>query len=231
MNIITSNEDKRISALTVRPYFTILSEVTDDIFVDTAGHAHAIEDSIEADNFIKDFAGVKKSDTSAPVQREHMSKAYGRGADVFEFKTRGKDPVGLTLDRRDTKRQFYNRDFSRLITLYMETSRKQFLRDMYNTWFLIPVLIDPRQEGNLPVVHYTYAVVDTEEMMVIFSTLQQFNEWNGTQNGQWSPLKMNFNELNEIREGKPVLVNPMHEQMILTLEMLKLVKEGAKKNA
>ena len=229
MKIIDSTEVQQISSVTVRPYYIIYSTATEDIYIDTSLHAHAFEDINEANSYINEVPGTALSKSLIIVQREQMSCAYSRGAEIFEFKQRDKSPVGVKLDKRNNKLQFYNRDFFREFTLFAETERKSYVRNLAKTWFLVPIMIAEKLEGKLPVIHYSYAVIENNEMGLGFATLQQFNEWNVKQNNIWSPLKVTFTEILNQKEKNEIIINPLHEQIVLSKDIMNVIAHSDRK--
>ncbi len=231
-----SEDDKNL--LTLTPYYVIYSSNTNQPYIDSDGHCIFFEVHIEAEGYIE--AVNKKIPDTLKIQdskqfkiKELCADLYNLGAIGISVHKRAQKPINVFLSESDAKRAkkgtLFNNDTSRYVLRAQETHQKQFLRILKNRPFYAPIIISDRKEKQYPHVSYCYATFKTnEQFYILFTTLDEFNQWNATQQNEWSPLEVYVSKFDRIRKGNPVLINPMSNKFFLTNHTFNIIKSGPK---
>lgn len=174
---------------------------------------------MEAKQFCDQLPGTRfKPDPSYIKPKPFISMCYGAGVDQIRVKSVMNDSyVNITVQKDDAGCQFYNREAERNILRLKQTRQKKYLLKLAEQHFLSPIMIDEREEGQYPIIHYSYAMLAEGKIYyLLFTTIQEFEQWNLTQSVNFFPNQTSFQDLNKIRGNYPVLINPLSDLLVLT---------------
>lgn len=206
--------------LTLNKYFQIFSSDTKRLYIDKNFRCYLFQSDLEAKQFCDQLEGTyfNSNSPSYVKQGPFISQCYGLGIEQIRIKTvKNEKYIDITVDKKDAKRQFYNPVTMRNILRLKQTKKNKYLKELAETLFISPILIDKREEGQYPVIHYSYGLLkDGSINYLLFTTLQEFEKWNDTQKQNFWPNQTSLQELNKIRNNNPVLINPLSDQLILT---------------
>lgn len=211
---------------TGRPYFNRDFEV---YFFDSEIQGKDVCEKIEDDVCIKGPFYFKGKNT--PLISS-LTDLYLNGITKinFVFSNQNGNPPSDTIEKKDVKDIYYNEYAQRRILCLKQWNESQYLYDLQNTTFLIPIEIKSRGKNKFPEIKYGAAHFDDTDRHVcyiLFSTLELFKEWNKMQNDKFSPVEIDLAELESIRKGDPVCINPLTDKLYLTNEHLK--KSGSRR--
>ena len=103
-----------------------------------------------------------------------------------------------------------------------QTKKRKHLQELENVPFLAAIMLDDRKAGQYPSVHYCYAELSNGDIYyLLFTTLQEFETWNQTQENKFHPNQTCLQDFTRIRKGHPVLINPLSDKLILTHAQIK----------
>lgn len=206
--------------LTLNKYYQIFSADTKRLYMDKQYRCYLFQSDLEAKQFCDQLQDVyfNVNSPSYIKQGPFISLCYGLGIDQIRVKTaKNEKYVDISVNKKDAKRQFYNRSTVRNVLRLKQTRKNKYLKELAETLFISPILIDKRETGQYPVIHYAYGMLkDGSINYLLFTTLQEFEKWNDTQKQDFSPNQTSLQELNKIRNGNPVLINPLSDQLIIT---------------
>lgn len=209
-----------INVLTLSKFYQIYSESTKRLYIDKDFRCYLFEAEREAKQFCEKIEGIyyDKDSSSYIKQGPFVSLCYGLGIDTIRVKSVKREKyVDIKVSIKDARHQFYNSETEKNILRLKQTKKRKYLIELASSFFISPVMIDKREEGQYPVIHYSYAMLPGGNIYyLLFTTLQEFDKWNDTQNKIYCPNKTNLQDLNRVRGNNPVLINPSSDQLILT---------------
>ena len=158
---------------------------------------------------------------------------YNQGAKgILVFLRDTKKSIHIPLLEEEVKSeytQYYNHETNGALNRVQQTSQKQYLTMLATGTFFTPVKIIPRSVGEYPYLHYSYATFkDPTPYFLLFSTLQEFDRWNGLQDILWQPMEITIDKFGRILGKQPVLINPLSNKLILTHKLQKTAVAQAK---
>lgn len=205
--------------LTLTKYYVIYSDFTNRIYLDRKYQCYIFSSNLEAKQFCDQLPGTHfKSNPCYIKPRPFISMCYGTGVEQIMVKSVMNDSyVNIPVRKDDAGCQFYNREAERNILRLKQTHQKKYLLKLAEQYFLSPIMIDERENGQYPVIHYSYAMLAEEKIYyLLFTTIQEFEQWNSTQSASFCPNQTSFHDLNKIRGNYPVLINPLSDLLVLT---------------
>ena len=213
-----------INKLTQKEMHLIISPLTKHPYIDEQDNCYMFELMREASDYVKEKPGTAY-DKAQFYRQIICSDLYAIGAKRIIIKQANvSKPIEIEIDKSSVKKQFYNVDTSRLVYQIKQTKKKKYLLKLIDRIFYMPVLIDVRVKKHYPHLHYSYATFNGDDLnYLLFTTLQEFDKWNESQNGKWKALETTLIKFESIRNGKAIFINPLHEQLILTDKQLKMI--------
>lgn len=220
------NKDE-INVLTLSKFYQIFSDSTKRLYIDKNFRCYLFEAEREAKQFCEKIEGTYyNTDSSSYIkQSPFVSLCYSLGIDTIRVKSVKREKyVDIKITKEDARHQFYNGETEKNILRLKQTKKSKYLKELADSFFISPVMIDKREEGQYPIIHYSYAMIPGGNVYyLLFTTLQEFDKWNDTQNKIYSPNKTTLQDLNRIRNNHPVLINPSSDQLILTDKQIKSI--------
>ena len=182
-------EQEYINLLTINQFYMIYGSRTKKPYIDADGGCYLFEIKSAASDFSNQVEDTYVENAKAYKQTEFCNEFYGLG----------------------TKCNF-------AIQRLRQTRQKQYLRELKTRKFLTPAMVEPRAKAKCPIIKYCYAYVkDGEKMFILFSTLDEFNEWNEKKGKKiWKPLNIEFKNFDRIRKKNTVVINPLSDKLILS---------------
>lgn len=214
MREIGAGSEFTAELFTEKLYHVMISDKTGRPFISDEYTAYAFMADKDVNDFIAKHRNVSPEKESLI---NDLSMFYDIGADYLVLKERDKDIVRIKIEEKNVRRRARNRELVRNLLLFLETSHSKYAREMGRLEMIVPLLIDRRQPCMPPNIHYAYATWQESQYYLAFSTLQEFERWNKN----CSPVMADLNELDNIRQGKNVIVDPHSLGLVLTDEILK----------
>lgn len=208
----------------LKEYYIVKSSKTNKPYLDEYFNCYLYETTFEFDDFSKKF-----TDTYIETKPEHLTPAtymiefYSYGINNIIVKQANKKEIKIPLENDpDIKKQYYNRETNRNLLRLKQTGEKRYLRELKDKDFFVPLYIEERNPMEYTQIKYSYAYFDkTSKYYLLFSTLQEFNNWNNEQNKKYQPLKMTLNSFEKIRKKNELLINPQTDKILLLNEQIK----------
>ena len=223
-------EQGSINLLTLNQFHLIKSDITKKPYIDKNGACYMFALKSEATAFCNEIPNISFGAAESYKQAVFCTEFYALGIDRIKIKLRdNKDFIEVPVEEGDAKRQYYNHVGNQLIARLKQTNAKKYLRAMKKTPFLSPVMINPRSPKQYPQMHYCYAIMkDEQKHFLLFTTLQEFEEWNKTQGNKWNAIEVNAYTFGRIRDKNPVLINPLTDKIALSDKYMKIILEKEK---
>lgn len=220
-------DKENINILTLKQYCLILSNKTKKVYIDKNCKCYLFESDYEAKQFCDKIPDTYFAEQTFLKQGPFISMCYGNGIETIQVKCSAEEKFReIPIEKKDVKRQFYNRNTMKSILRLKQTSQRQYLLELKKATFISPVVIDQRKEGEYPIIHYTYAILSQETIhYLLFTTLQEFEDWKKAEedNVNYLPNQTTLAELNKIRGNNPVFINPLSDRLILTDTQIKSI--------
>lgn len=187
-------------------------------YIDADGGCYLFETKSAASDFANRIEDTYVENAKAYKQTEFCNEFYGLGIKKIIVNMKSGDTKEIPLSKKDVPRGFYNAKCNFAIQRLRQTRQKQYLRELKTRKFLTPAMVEPRAKAKCPVIKYCYAYVkDGEKMFILFSTLDEFNEWNEKKGKKiWKPLNIEFKNFDRIRKKNTVVINPLSDKLILS---------------
>lgn len=211
-------EKTLVNLLTLKQYHQIISDKTERFYIDKDYRCYLFESEYDAKQFCEQIADIHFDDASFIKQDPFLSTCYGLGVETIRLKTSSEEQyTDIQIGRNDVRNQFYNPLAMKNILRLKQTKQRKYLANLSDVLFISPVIIDERKVGEYPVIHYSYAMLDSPfTYYVLFTTVQEFESWNKKQNWQYQPNQTSLQELNKVRDKNPVIINPTSDKLVLT---------------
>jgi hypothetical protein len=223
-------EQEYMHLLMSKDYIPILSKRTGNMYIDPNFTCYLFEAPMDAGAFVDEIQDTVKGDAKSFSPLEFLTRFYSFGIKAIYLKERGKQEVVIPLRSEDAKKQFMNPKAYGLLLRLKETGKKKYLREMKTAVMLLPVKLDPREKFQFPAMHYCYSELKSGvRYYVLFVTLQEFSRWAEKVPGEWKPLAVTFRMMERVRDGSPVIINPLNDKVILTDEQLSIITEKEQK--
>lgn len=228
--------DNLVNSLRGRKFCVIMSVATGLPYLDEKYGCYFFEKKKEAIDFIEDAKivdGIKlKYEDIKEIDSYILKKIIFQGAKIIIVKIDGEpDYFDIKVSKLKIKDNSYkNSILNGLICQLKQTKKAKYLRAMRKTHFIMPILVDKRKEGAYPSMHYIYATMGkTKPYYVLFSTLNEFENWNRNQPGKWDCIEIIMEDFNQIRLKNAVVINPMTDKLVLTGKQVDMISEEKKK--
>lgn len=197
--------------------YLLRSKLTDSPYLDEKGGCFLFETRHDAEEMQKKHENTVIDNGKNYINSEFNTGFYSQGASLIHVIRRDKkESFDAEIDPEDCKKQFYNHEVTFALTRLVQTKEKRYLRALCNKEFFIPTMIETRVKKQYPKVHFCYATdSENKELYILFSTIQEFEEWNKKQNSKYQPLSTNFTMLSRIKKNMSVAIDPLSIQMIL----------------
>ena len=224
------NQDE-INTLTLTTYYILRSKKTGRIYIDEENTAHLYEVQKDANEYIEKTDDSLYFDKPESVRALFLcTEIYDQGGDRIYVKKANKSGIYIEVTgdykNKEVKKQFYNHELNGSINKLRQTLKKKYLREMKDMNLIIPIKIDPRMPKQQQRIHYAYTKLsEKEEMYFAFSTLKEFNDWNKSQNEQFSPYEMRIGLFIIKHEDKGIIINPETDNLVLTQQLIGVIKE------
>lgn len=217
-------DQKYINLLTLKSYYPIISDKTQKMYIDKEYKCYLFEVKTEGDVFCESLGNVHLDKSRIFKQTEFCTGFYASGADAIYVKPANMDAVTIPITADDLSKQYLNHNLNRAILRLRQTSEKQYLKMFKHEHFIAPAIIGERLKGSYPAIHYSFATAnDDKKYFTLFSTLQDFDEWNEKkQENKWHPLEITLQKYERIRQKNPIVINPMTDRLILTDQQIKI---------
>ncbi len=219
---------KEKDILTLKEYFIIYAQATGKPYIDVNRSCYLFELKSEADIFCKEVKGTYITNAQQLNRDIYGTGFFSLGIERIRIKEKQSDSfTDVTVSREDVaKKQYFNQNAVRDIYRLKQCNQKKYLRNLSRYDYLTPVQIVPRAVGQYPEIHYSYATSNGEDRFyLLFTTIQEFENWKKQQEGVWKPLAVNFNTFGRIRKDSSVVINPMTDRLILSDKMIRMSLE------
>lgn len=212
--------DKEVlEQLKKKKHYIILSTVTKKPYLDESGACIITEDMEDAKFYTENIPNTYISDKSDFV-RINIIILYG--ADTLIYKGSKQKVQTYALDQKDMSPiEYLNSRCNFLIHQLMQTNKKKYLKELKDIPILCPISIDERQYAKYSYVHYSIGLLNNRQHLILFSSIQEFEEWNNTQKNIWKPLETTIFKIEHERRNAGICINPLTDKLILSDKLLK----------
>lgn len=204
-----------------------LAECSDKAFLDHKYRAYFFQAKSDLEQYCSKTPGARPAEKAEYIDQRHKDRLYDNGADYMRLleKDSGKY-VDVAITESDVRRGFYNHDTNRTYIRYAITKSKELLEKLAKCNMIAAVRTPPREEKETPKIIYGAAKMkdDEEKFMILFTTMQAFKKWNESNTKKsFAPVYLNSEMIENIREGRGILINPYEENMILESKTLESI--------
>ncbi|WP_027432040.1 SseB family protein [Lachnospira multipara] len=220
MNILSLNE-----------FYMIMSSKTKKPYINKQYNCYMFDTKKSADDFIAQFpsANIFISDKIKNFKSKvFLEKLYNLGIKniILEFK---KEKIIIATEKPELRFLLYNPLTEGYLLQLRQSGGKKYLRDLWNCNFFTAVRVEKRKYAKHPIIQYPFATIKNNgKFFLLFSSIDDFNKWNNTQECIWSPMEININKFDRIRNRNPIIINPNSDRIVLTNNLIKIIKEGKK---
>lgn len=216
-----------IDLLTLQKYFLIYAKATKLPYIDRKYQIYLIASRGKALEFIGNKDGLYINDRKYYHMKElhTICKKYNVKK-IIVIDGSGTHKVSLDYSLAET--QYYNAETKAALMLVKEKKDISYLADLRFGKFLVPIHIENRIEKQTPKLTYACAVrpAENSKMCLAFTDISEFNKWNEQMDNKWKLIQVNLRNLNRIRKGLPVLIDPLGNKIVLTSNMFRGIKEN-----
>ncbi len=213
-------------------YILIMSEITEQPYVDKNGACFFMDSAAEADQFVKAREFTKKGELKEYQNiSSFLDTLYLKGIKKLNIKLKDRDSY-ITYEIKDEdlrKNRYCNHEACFNLLRLHETKDSKYLNKLMDCTFITPISIPVREPKKYPEIKYCVLKRGGNRYNLIFTTLQEYNKWAETQITQYYPLEVNFLKANRIRKSNGIFINPLSTKMILEAETIDELGKGKKK--
>lgn len=198
--------------------YLLRSRLTDSPYLDEKGGCFLFESKHDAEKMKEEHEDTTVDDGKNYINSEFNTGFYSQGASLIHVIRRDKkESFDAEIDPADCKKQFYNHEVTFALNRLVQTKEKRYLRMLHDKEFFIPTMIEARVKKQYPKVRFCYATAsENKELYILFSTIQEFEEWNKGQKDKYKPLSINFTMLSHIKKNMSVVIDPLSISLILS---------------
>ena len=224
-------EQKIINLLSTKKYCLVLSKKTGRAYIDKDMACYLFEFIADGESFCKKIENTELDKLKILKQKTFCIDFYCLGIKKIKIKPANGKMIEADLSEKDVPQQWKNEYVNGQLLRLKQTGQAQYLRNLSDQSFIVPTIIDNRNERCYPAIHYGIAKTKNDESFsVLFSTLQEFNEWNKKkQTNRWSPLFLPLKKIASLKKGVAVIINPISDKIILNEQQIKIAVKGSKK--
>jgi hypothetical protein len=207
--------------------YLIGCEITKRPYIDEDRKAYMFRNLSRAELFCSGLSKTRPIDMTDCNDKMIYSECYAAGA-VTVICEDGIRKTEIELKKEDLQRRYYNNRLNADIALLARTKKTQYLKDMANCTFLVPM-----RTINSPNVYMLYATVGNKKGMysyIAFSDLESFTRWSERVSG-WQPLRVDCGGLRQIGRKHGFVVNPLEAAMLLKTDRIRALEEEFRRNA
>ncbi len=213
--------------LTIKPYYLIRSKRTKRPYIDMNRACYMFETNSDATTFAQESEDTYVEEAKTYRQAVFATEFYSYGIRKIKVKGRKDETfIEIPIEPTDIHRQFYNEEVNHLLYRLKQTGKKEYLLALKNGQILIPTLIEARAKKFMPKIHYCYAEGQSGPLYICFSTIQEFEKWNKTQGDKWAPLAVRFSDIDKIKKGCTICINPMDDKIIISSRQMQMMLKG-----
>lgn len=217
--------EEQMDLINLREYYLIKSTATNKPYIDEKRCCYMFDASLEADTFISSHKNTTKADRAFYREETFCTEFYKVGIRGICVRLAKENQwINISIEKVNVRKQFYNAETNGTILLLKETSKKKYLRELQKSQFLVPVEIIHRRPGQCPSLHYCYAIArGNRQYYILFTTIQEFEQWSSSQKQEWEPLQMDLREFDRIRLKHDILINPLSDELVLTNQQIAVI--------
>lgn len=212
-------------------YTRLISDRTGTLYIDEDFSTHFFSRYSDTKKYIKTCKNVTPGKHPEHIEPEHLkqelSNIYMTGIRKITVHKKDGSTEEIVLNEDDMENRFYNNKLCGLVNRLVHTSELRYLRNMYDCYFIIPIIIDRRKPEHYPKVHYSEAVGGNgEKFFTLFTTLEEYRKWAGmqTKGMGWRPLQVKRDNIDDIRRGGNVIIDPLSSKIILNNSQFLLMR-------
>lgn len=215
-------EESNKNLLTIDTFCVIKSNKTNKPYLDNNFNCYLFALIDDAKNFTEKNKDTYYENPMNLTERIFINTFYSYGIKNIYVKQAHKEPIKIPLENDpDTEKLFFNTNLNRNLLRLKQTGEKKYLRNIKDELVYLPINIEARNKAEYTNLKYSYSLFNKIKHFVIFSSIQEFDEWNNTQNNIFKPLKISFNNISRIRKKNSVIINPLSEKITLSDEQIK----------
>ena len=204
--------------INVNPIYVAIYNKTGRPYIDTARNAYIFLKEEEAINFKQAHEGIEIEGPRYYKYNDICSTCFSAGA-VF-IKVRGisnnrEENIELT---KIEKRKYYNSELNKNLNLLHETKKKEYLLDIINNVFIVPVKINNESNSDI-IIEYSQATIKGIPYFLAFSDVDEYTLWSSKVEG-YKPLEISYRELVNLCHGDDCIINLFGSRYILTQEKI-----------
>lgn len=224
-------DQKIINLLSTKEYCLVLSKKTNRVYIDKDMACYLFELIADGDSFCNKIDDAKLDKSKILKQKTFCVDFYCLGIKKIKIKPANGKVIEVTLSESDVPAQWRNEYVNGQLLRLKQTGQAQYLRNLSDQSFIVPTFIDKRNKCCYPGIHYGIAKTkNNESYSVLFSTLQEFSEWNEKkQKNKWVPLFLPLKKIAALKKDVSIIINPISDKIILNGQQIKTAVKGNKK--
>ena len=218
------------------PICLVIHQKTGRPFIDASRNAYIFLKEEDAKKFCQLHHLVEMEGPRYFKYEEICSTCYSAGAKCIIARgfSKGNEKIELT---KIEKRKDYNTELNKNLNLLHETKKKEYLLDIVNNIFIVPVKINNENKSEI-IIEYSIAEIKGINYFIAFSDVDEYTLWASKVDG-FKPLEITYRELRSLCHEDDCIINIYGSRYILTQEkmakidgddtLLKQIQEKRKK--
>lgn len=204
--------------INVNPIYVAIYNKTGRPYIDTARNAYIFLRDEEAGKFRASHEGIEIEGPRYYKYDDICSTCFSAGAKFI--KVRGiadnrEENIELT---KIEKRKYYNSELNKNLNLLHETKKKEYLLDIINNVFIVPVRINSESISDI-IIEYSQATIKGIPYFLAFSDVDEYTLWASKVEG-YKPLEISYRELVNLCHDDDCIINLFGSRYVLTQEKI-----------
>ena len=211
----------------------ILSVETGSHYLDTECSAYIFEDSGAADAFVNEHAGTAAGSEVSIDFDSYVWRLWCLG--IKKLIINGDEKESLPIRRANDIRSYSNPDLTRDVSLLLETSSPEYLKNLGKRKFIVPAVVTTIETRDIKKPYITFSVLTAGKvpnadkqpvLYVAFTDLDHYTAWRLAQNELYSPVEMEFWQFRQVFGESGIAINPGEDGALLLLpDLVSMIEE------
>ncbi|MCR4653129.1 MAG: SseB family protein [Eubacterium sp.] len=212
--------------IAINQLYPIVSSLTNSLYLDDKAMCYCFLSPASAEQFVKETPDTEVPDYRYSSLDQLKEDCFRLGASSIYVNIKSgdenKDYTEISLNPKHMELGYYNVALNRYIRLFVQTKKSKYLYAMRYCNFIIPAKF---KDDSSKLVYSTVKVLkNNHQYFLAFSDKKEYEKW-GADRPEWVPLRVTFQELDNICGKHGIFINPLGDKFIVSPSKLDRIRD------